>query len=78
MKIETKYNIGNKVFTIHNNSVFNFSIDEIDVRASGDSVVINYVRHYTNHISKTEATWESDIFKESCVFKTKQELIDSL
>ena len=43
MKIETKYNIGNKIFFIQNNSVHQGMIDKIDVYIGSDGY--NFEQH---------------------------------
>lgn len=74
MKIETKYDINQKVWFIDNNAVTNLSISEINITIKSKKPSIRYtiVRPIGNNgiieIKKDEFQ----------IFATKEELIDSL
>ena len=65
MKIETKYNRGDSVWAIFGSEIIEFEIDDIYAFTRNGVLNIDYV--------------SNDVYtRESRVFKTKQELIDSL
>lgn len=70
MKIETKFNVGDKVFVIWENKVYRAIVIDIDIRVSRLPMKIIYqVQFETAGIIG---------FHEERLFATKQELIDSL
>ena len=78
MKVETKHNIGDSVCTIWKNDIFWFDVKLIQINFAEDKVGVNYIYNYSTLISLTQSTVNSEIFDEARVFKTKEELIDSL
>lgn len=76
MKIETKYNVGQTVFYMADNKVNSSAIAKIRV----DVDVYNHVYKELNEIlyiledPKVKGEW----YKESNLFETKKELLDSL
>lgn len=72
MKIETKYNVGDKVWLITHNTICNLTITSI--------MFISY--HTFNSIKYgfggTEKTGMLDLVEEKFVFPTKEELIANL
>lgn len=73
MTIETKYNIGERVYFMHNNKVDNACISDIDV----------LIRYDRNHIRSNPDVSiyyyiDSRKYSELNLFPTKEELIKSL
>lgn len=71
MKTETKYNIHDEVFILHDNKVKNEPICGIELKVDFLSKI------KVNYIFRTDSLDEYSL-DESKVFKTKQELIESL
>lgn len=67
MRIETKYNIGTRVYFMQDNKVDNSFVDNIKVEVSGSSV---YEKYYLNS--------RIDWYDASRLFSSKEELINSL
>lgn len=78
MKIETKYNIGNNIFFIQNNSVHQGMIDKIDVCIGSDGY--NFEQHEFYDIRCCEKVIEKTYRDVSgnLIFPTKEELLASL
>lgn len=70
MNIKTQYNINNTVYFIHNNKVWEGIVKRISIIVENNSIVITYKVQYTD--------WKYKLVKESQVYNTKQELLDSL
>lgn len=80
MEIKTKYNLGDKVYVMHDNKVVYFTIQRINIKI-GDKISIEYVssekfRQYL-YLSK-ESDYMSLYVEEEKVFSTKEELLKSL
>ena len=71
MIIETKFNYGNKVYSMIDNKVAQFTILNtfIECKNCGQDLTINY---------SIESTLGSRVENENKLFKTKEELIKSL
>lgn len=69
MTIETKYNIGDKVWFMHNNSVNCETIIKIDVFIERDVIYNNIFYHIYNYCSP---------YIEQKLFPTKEDLLKSL
>lgn len=67
MEIKTKFNIGDKVWTIYNDKVQTITINKIKIECSSSQPIITYMQDYV-----------SDYFDEKKLFKTKEELLKSL
>lgn len=70
MNIETRYNINNTVYFIHNNKVWEGTIKKITITVEHNSLSITYKVQYSD--------WKYKSVKESQAYNTKQELLDSL
>lgn len=70
MNIETQYNINNTVYFIHNNKIWEGTVKKITITVENNSLVISYKVQYSD--------WRYKSLKESQVYNTKQELLDSL
>lgn len=78
MKLETKYNIGNKIFFIQNNSVHQGMIDKIYVNIGSDGYNLKQYEYYD--IRCYEKAIEK-IYRDvsvNLIFPTKEELLKSL
>lgn len=73
MKIETKYNVGDKIFTIEDGKIVKVKVESIHC-------AINTLRINKYYISYQWLTWiDNSIYADEDVcFKTKEELIASL
>ena len=73
MKFETKFNIGEYAFIIHNNKLVAYTIDNIQVISNFDGnkgmTTINY---------SLSSYKETVIRQEEELYKTKEELLNSL
>ena len=74
MKIETKYNINQEVWFIEDNKVKNEEILKLTFTKDGSNESVFY---YFKEKSMNTSNWERSR-KESEVFATKEELINSL
>ena len=72
MKIETKYDIKNKLFFMKNNSVVSYNITGIQVEIGNSFFVTNEV------ITSVKYKFGSDEVNEDKCFTTKEELLKSL
>lgn len=72
MKIETKYNVGDKVWLITHNTICNLTITSIMFTSYHTFNSIKY------GFGGTEKTGMFDLVEEKFVFPTKEELIASL
>lgn len=72
MKIKTKFNVDEEAFIIFLNKIYKVKVYSIEIIV-GDDIYIKYTLH--NNPSGSQYT---KIFEESELFKTKEELIDSL
>ena len=77
MKIETKFDIGKKVWIMKDNKCYSFSINDINVKLSrcptcdiGNYYKINQIVEYKGY--------ETDWYNENELFATKEDLIKSL
>ena len=78
MGIETKYNIGDKVFFIQENAVHQGFINEIAVYVSNDGYS-DVQREYYDIRSYEKAIYkEYKKVNQSLIYKTKEELLKSL
>jgi len=68
MDIKTKFKIGDYVFTMMDNRVWNFTINSIVIRVSNEKIIIEY-KFVSN---------ERMMRKEHELFTTKEELLKSL
>lgn len=73
MNLKTKFNVGDSVWFIYNNKVENKEIYSIDINVNSKNTVINY--DISLFPEKPHATTKKP---ENTVYKTKQELLDSL
>lgn len=67
MKLETKYNVGDKVFSMRNNRAEEGVIRRISIVIEKDEVFVYY-----------QASNQEYKITENCFFSSKQELLDSL
>jgi hypothetical protein len=72
MKIETKYNIGDKVWLIAHNTICNLTITSIMATSYPTFNSIKY------GFGRTEKTGKFDFVEEEYIFPTKEDLIKSL
>lgn len=72
MKIETKYNVGDKVWLITHNTICNLTIKSIMVTSYPTFNSIKY------GFGTTEKTRMFDFVEEKFVYPTKEELLKSL
>ena len=70
MTIETKYNIGDKVFLLIRNKVESYPIGDIRIDVSG-------MRTNTSYRLRTQAG-HTEYYSENELFPTKEELLKSL
>jgi hypothetical protein len=70
MNIETRYNINNTVYFLHNNKVWEGTVKKISITVENNSLVIVYKVQYND--------WKYKSLKQSQAYNTKQELLDSL
>ena len=70
MTIETKYNLGQKVFFLLNNKVECYPIVKIEVEVDGGDMSVNYTLH--NSLGRIKP------IREELLFPTKEELLKSL
>lgn len=69
MKIETKFDLFERFWVMHNNKPYNAEVQQIKIKVNGNASTIICITY--------EAGIADDILENRC-FKTKQELIDSL
>ena len=74
MKIETKYEIGNKVFFLNDGIIISSDIIEIIVTVDQNIIEVQYSCF---HKYKEKPNYYFNL-KEKNIFKTKDELINSL
>ena len=81
MKIETKYNIGDKTYTIQCNRVICFTIERIDVKVSEKEISIKYIsKEKVRQLSLFSNGYE-DLplyIDEKQSYSSKEELLKSL
>lgn len=70
MIIETKFNLGDEAWVVANRGLFKFRIGYIKVSIFKST---NNIQYYS-----VQDIMADEPFDEKCIFKTKQELIDSL
>lgn len=70
MNIETQYNINNTIHFLHNNKVWEGTVKKITITVENNSLIIVYKVQYND--------WKYKNLKQSQVYSTKQELLDSL
>lgn len=73
MKIETKLNVEDECYFLHSNKVKTGFIEDIQISALKEKMYIKY-----SVLFKNDDKTEYRIYLEEDVFKTKQELLDSL
>lgn len=73
MKIETKLDVENECYFLHNNKVKTGFIKDIQISVLTEKMYIKY-----SVLFKDCDKAETKIFLEEDVFKTKQELLNSL
>lgn len=76
MKIETKHNIGDKVWLIRKNKVQSSVVDFIIAKCGSDKDVYYQLEFFVDDGRRESIEIEEHM--ESSVFKTKEELIASL
>lgn len=81
MEIKSKYNIGDKVYTLSQNKVICFNIKKIDITINEKETSIIYTSKETyeeySHITGYEVT-HNWLRSEDKIFLTKEELLQSL
>ena len=65
MKIETKFNIGDKVYYMYDNNICKGTVDHLSISITRGSNTINYF---------ISTNW----YKEKDVYKTKDDIIEKL
>ena len=71
MEIKTKYNIGDKVYAIHEGKIRDFIVYRVFITAHGDyTPSISYAPYHHDEFNR--------LFDECEVFPTKEELLKSL
>ena len=78
MKIETKYNIGNKVFFIQNNTVHQGVIGNIDVHVSSNGYTFEQNEYYDIECYEKGIDKKYNGVNLKFVYPTKEELLKSL
>ena len=81
MEIKTKYDIGDKVWTIHNNKVVNMTIYHFSIKVYKEKIRIEYMsdEDFKQHVSFKNTPELLPLFKyENELFPTKEELVKSL
>ena len=78
MGIKTKYNIGDKVFFIQENAVHQGFIKEIAVYVSNDGYSDIQREYYDIKSYEKAIDKEYKKVKQSLIYKTKEELLNSL
>lgn len=81
MQIETKYNIGDKVYTIAQNKVTNFIIGRIDIKIDGKETSIVYTSKdiYEEYSLFSGANEPRNLIRsEDKIFTSKEDLLKSL
>lgn len=73
MKIETKLNVEDECYFLHSNKVKTGFIKDIQISVLKEKMYIKY-----SVLFKNDDKAETKIYLEEDVFKTKQELLDSL
>lgn len=73
MKIETKLNVSDECYFLNNNKVKTGLVKDIQISVLKEKMYIKY-----SILFKDCDKEESKIFLEENIFKTKQELLDSL
>lgn len=71
MEIKTKYNIGDKVFVLHNDRICVFYVEYINTESDKNSTNIRYT------VRSVKGSFLAD-YKEAYLFPTKEELLKSL
>jgi len=72
MTIETKFNIGDEVFFLHDNKIVKDKILYVSILLTKAGITVKY-----NMFETRDKTYEVN-FIDSQIFATKQELLDSL
>ena len=74
MKFESKFDIGNTLFTMHNNQIVEVDVVEITIQTYNiDNVYVHYkVSHFMYDVFETFEVGEDDLFV------TKEELVEDL
>lgn len=82
MDIKTKFNIGNKVFFMHQNKVASANIEAIDIQVKKEMVTNKPNPYGYDIIDNPYIFYKMEGFSlsllESALFSSKQELIESL
>jgi len=66
MEVNTKYNIGDQVWLVDANKVVKVIVTGVVILLEGDTQEVKY------------STWGNDNIPENLLFKTKNELLESL
>jgi hypothetical protein len=78
MRVETRFDIGDKVYVLHKNSVETTEILGISIEIDDKEQLIKYEVDIRVHIVDAPRIDIHETIEESRVFKTKEELIKSL
>lgn len=73
MEIKTKYNIGDKVYTLHKNKITKVKIKAVNCALSNTERYIGYATDIVEGLFNS-----NKVFTEKELFKTKEELLESL
>ena len=71
MEVRTKYNVGNKLWTINKNKALEFEVESVSARVDEQETMILYY-------AKEENTFIGTAYEEKYCFASKEELIHSL
>lgn len=79
MTIETKYNIGDEVWSICECKAYKFTVKKIEIKCLSSTMLVKY---YLTYIDKErDIIMETDVpepYLEQHLFSTKEELLKSL
>ena len=81
MEIKTKFNIGDKVWTLHENKIVKFTINQIEANVYDDEILIKYGSKERIKQTVSWSIFQQELSiskKESELFSAKEELINSL
>lgn len=80
MKIETKFDIGDKVFTLFLNKIYEIEIKHILVNVKSEGFNCAKIEIIYSVSELHDKVWDKkqSRFEENLLFKTKQELLNSL
>ena len=74
MKIETKFNAGDKVWFIHESKAIEKEVHSIKIEIEKSETFINY---FIN-MSEVDGAFNFNLLKENQLFTSKQSLIDNI